>query len=104
MASYPPTMNTDQGYYDFHLLICTNARDNGKADCASKGSLQMLEELKKWAKEQKFQKKIRIQKAGCLDRCAEGIACVAYPKGEWIVNATTNDIEAMKKFIAERAR
>lgn len=97
-------MNQDQGYYDFHLLICTNARDNGKADCASKGSMQMVEELKKWAKSQNFSKKIRIQKAGCLDRCAHGVAAVAYPKGEWILDATTQDLDAMKKFITERAQ
>ncbi len=65
--------------------------------------MKMLEELKVWAKTQKFSKKIRINKSGCLGRCADGIACVAYPSAEWIVNATFSDLEEMKKFILERA-
>lgn len=100
---YLAPMKTDQGYYDFHFLICTNARENGK-DCASKGAEKILQELKSWSKTQKFSKKIRINKSGCLDRCAEGTVCVAYPSAEWIVNAGPGDIEAMKKFITERAQ
>lgn len=88
---------------EFHFLICTNARENGK-DCASKGAQQMLDELKSWAKTQNFSKKIRINKSGCLDRCAEGVVCVAYPSAEWIVNAATGDIQEMKKFISQRAQ
>jgi len=88
---------------DFHFLICTNSKENGK-DCSTKGSLQMLEELKAWSKTQGFSKKVRINKSGCLGRCEEGVVAVAYPAGEWIVNAGTHDLEAMKKFIAERAK
>ena len=87
---------------DFHFFICTNAKEKG-GDCASKGSLQMLEELKAWSRSQTFAKKIRINKSGCLGRCEEGIAAVAYPSAEWIVNAGTADLEEMKKFILDRA-
>jgi len=86
---------------EFHFLICTNVKENGK-DCASKGALQVLEELKSWSKTQSFSKKVRINKSGCLGRCEEGIAAVAYPSAEWIVNARTSDLEEMKKFILER--
>ncbi len=88
---------------EFHFLICTNVKESGK-DCSSKGGLQMLEELKAWSKTQSFAKKIRINKSGCLGRCEEGVAAVAYPSAEWIVNATTSDLEAMKQFISERAK
>ena len=96
-------MIIDRNKFDFHFFICTNTRENGK-DCASKGSVLMLEELKQWAKTQKFSKKIRINKSGCLDRCAEGVACVAYPSAEWIINASTSDLDEMKRFIQERAQ
>ena len=95
-------MNVVPSNLDFHFLICTNARENGK-DCASKGSVQILDELKAWAKTQNFSKKIRINKSGCLDRCSEGVVCAVYPSAEWIVNAGLEDIESMKKFIKERA-
>ena len=95
-------MNVVPSHLDFHFLICTNARENGN-DCASKGAMQILEELKSWSKTQKFSKKIRINKSGCLDRCAEGVVAVAYPSAEWIVNAGTADIDEMKRFILARA-
>lgn len=64
--------------------------------------MTILEELKSWSKTLKLPKKIRINKSGCLGRCEEGVTCVAYPAGEWIVNSSTTDIEQMKKFILER--
>lgn len=88
---------------DFHFFICTNAKEKG-GDCATKGSLQMLEELKSWARDQKFSKKIRINKSGCLGRCEEGIVAVAYPQNDWIVNAKSSDLEEMKQFIQVRAQ
>lgn len=94
-------MNEVPSKLDFHFLICTNARENGK-DCAAKGANLMLEELKAWAKTQGFSKKMRINKSGCLGRCEEGVVAVAYPSSEWIINASTNDLEEMKKFIAKR--
>jgi (2Fe-2S) ferredoxin len=96
-------MNIVPPNIEFHFLICTNARENGN-DCASKGSLKLLEELKSWAKTQNFSKKIRINKSGCLDRCAEGVVAVAYPSAEWIVNAGVSDLDSMKKFIQERVK
>lgn len=88
---------------DFHFFICTNVKEKG-GDCSSKGSVQMLEELKAWAKTQSFSKKIRINKSGCLGRCEEGMVAVAYPSNEWIINARSQDLEAMKQFILERAK
>lgn len=64
----------------------------------------MLEDLKSWAKTQNFQKKVRINKSGCLGRCEEGVVCAAYPTNEWVIDASMGDLEAMKKFIEERAR
>ncbi len=96
-------MNVVPGKIDFHFLICTNSKESGK-DCSSKGAMQILEELKAWSKTQSFGKKIRINKSGCLGRCEEGVAAVAYPSAEWIVNATTSDLEAMKQFILDRTK
>ena len=30
--------------------------------------------------------KIRVQRAGCLDRCEEGPTCVVYPDGVWYLS------------------
>lgn len=95
-------MKQDQKFFDFHLLICTNKRAVGE-DCLSKGSEKLIEELKPWLKSEL--KKIgkedrgRINKSGCLGRCGEGIACVAYPSGEWFTDVKTEDVEKLKDWI-----
>ncbi len=102
-------MKTDsQKQFDLHVFICTNQRENGD-DCCQKGAEAIQQELKKWSKtkecsEQLKGKRIRINKAGCLDRCKDGVACVVYPQGEWILNATPDDVDAIKANIIAIAR
>jgi (2Fe-2S) ferredoxin len=105
-------MKQDQNFYDFHFFVCTNQKENGK-DCASKGSAELFSKLKDWSRNLKPEdlkgKKIRVNKAGCLNRCAEGIACVAYPKAEWIVEVNgVDDLETLEtkilKMLGEESR
>jgi len=37
--------------------------------------------------------KIRVNKAGCLDRCADGPVMVIYPEGIWYTFVDTDDVE-----------
>lgn len=37
--------------------------------------------------------KVRINKAGCLDRCEEGPVVVVYPEGVWYTYVDQNDID-----------
>ena len=37
--------------------------------------------------------KIRVNKAGCLDRCEEGPVCVVYPEGVWYTYIDEEDID-----------
>ena len=39
------------------------------------------------------QGKIRINQAGCLDRCEEGPVLVVYPQGTWYTFVDTQDID-----------
>jgi (2Fe-2S) ferredoxin len=66
-----------------HLFICTNSKPNGK-DCASKGSVELLEAVKSKAKENaSWHGRVRVNRAGCLGQCEKGIASVMYPKSQW---------------------
>lgn len=103
-------MKQDQNYFDFHLLVCTNERGKGREDCFSKGAPELIEELKPWVKEEMKRLgkdgRARVNKTGCLGRCDEGIACVAYPGGEWFteVRPKEKDIERMKEWIREQLK
>jgi len=37
--------------------------------------------------------KVRINQAGCLDRCAEGPIIVVYPEGVWYTYVDRSDID-----------
>jgi (2Fe-2S) ferredoxin len=36
---------------------------------------------------------VRVNQAGCLDRCEEGPICVIYPEGAWYTYVAETDID-----------
>jgi (2Fe-2S) ferredoxin len=78
--------------YDFHVFCCTNRRADGVGCCASKGAEELHAHLKKRTKELGIQR-VRINKAGCLDACKQGVAVVVYPQGEWHQCTTIEDMD-----------
>lgn len=91
-------MKTDADFYDLHVLVCTNDKSNG---CAEKGGQEIVNKLKDWSKKAGLHGKIRVNKSGCLGRCESGVACVAYPRGEWAIDVSANDLEAIQKWIVD---
>lgn len=84
-------------FYQHHLFFCTNQRDDS-ADrpwCAQCGSV----ELRNWAKSRIKQLKlagpagVRVNIAGCLDRCELGPTLVVYPEGVWYTYIDEDDLE-----------
>jgi (2Fe-2S) ferredoxin len=37
--------------------------------------------------------KVRVNKAGCMDRCEEGPVCVVYPEGVWYTYIDETDVD-----------
>ena len=81
-------------YYEAHVFCCTNRRQDGhpRGSCADKGSEDLRDYMKNRARELGL-KKVRINNAGCLDRCELGPTLVIYPEGVWYTCATTADID-----------
>ena len=62
-------------YYDKHVFFCCNQREPGdRPCCAAKGAAEMRDYAKKRVKQLGLagEGKVRINQAGCLDRCEEG--------------------------------
>jgi len=82
-------------YYRHHVFFCLNQREAGKECCAAQGA----ERLQSFAKARikslglSGQGSIRINKAGCLDRCELGPVLVVYPQGTWYTAIDEQDIE-----------
>jgi (2Fe-2S) ferredoxin len=93
-------------YYDAHVFCCTNRRPAGhpRGSCADKGSEDLRDYMKNRAKELGL-KKVRINSAGCLDRCELGPTVVIYPEGVWYSAPTKEDIdEILQKHLIEGGR
>lgn len=84
-------------YYRYHVFFCVNQRVGGQACCADKGAVSMRDyakaRIKKLGLDGKGQ--VRINQAGCLDRCAQGPTIVVYPEGIWYSYSDTRDIDAI---------
>ncbi len=67
--------------YDHHIFICANQKAEGKKCCTESFGLEAVQKMRLLVRDAGLQKKIRIQKAGCLDVCQQGPALVVYPEG-----------------------
>ena len=82
-------------YYQYHVFFCTNLREDGTACCQRFNAKEMRDYAKKRSKELGLagQGKVRINTAGCLDRCAEGPVLVVYPDATWYSYVDRDDID-----------
>ena len=89
-------MEDSPSEYKVHVFVCTNDKKSSNC-CGLLGAEDLRKALKDWSKEKpEWRKKIRINNAGCLDRCSEGIAVAIYPQNKWFVNARTKDLDTLK--------
>ncbi len=81
-------------FYRLHVFVCTNRRPEGhpRGSCAAHGSEALRDYLKARAKELGLGD-VRINSAGCLDRCELGPTLVVYPEGVWYGFKTHEDID-----------
>jgi (2Fe-2S) ferredoxin len=82
-------------YFEKHVFFCINQRDEGAECCANCGANDAQAYAKERIKALKKSGagKIRINRAGCLDRCDEGPVIVVYPEGVWYRYVDQTDIE-----------
>ena len=82
-------------YFEHHVFFCCNKRDPPEKCCADAGAADMQAYAKGRIKELKLNGKgnVRINKAGCLDRCEEGPCMVVYPEAVWYTYVDREDID-----------
>lgn len=81
-------------YYSRHVFCCENVRPEGhpRGCCKEKGGTKLRNYLKARAKELGLSD-VRINTAGCLDRCELGPTMVIYPEGVWYHYGSIEDAE-----------
>jgi (2Fe-2S) ferredoxin len=84
-------------FYQHHVFFCLNQRDAGatRPSCAGCGAKHMQEHAKKRIKQLGLagEGKVRINQAGCLDRCELGPVLVVYPEAVWYTYVDESDID-----------
>ena len=83
-------------YYQRHLFFCCNQREGtDRPSCNGKGASAMRDYAKPRVKELELsgEGKVRVNQAGCLDRCNEGPCAVVYPEGVWYTYVDRTDID-----------
>ncbi len=82
-------------YYQRHIFFCLNQRENGEDCCADHGAKAGFDHCKSRIKKEDLAGPggVRVNKAGCLDRCAGGPVAVVYPEGVWYTFVDESDID-----------
>jgi len=82
-------------YFKHHIFFCTNQRENGEACCNTYNATAMRDYCKQRVKAlgDKVPGKVRVNNAGCLDRCEAGPVLVIYPQAVWYTYSSERDID-----------
>jgi (2Fe-2S) ferredoxin len=90
-----PAAKPTISYYERHIFFCLNERKNGEACCAQFAAQAAFDRCKIQIKAAGLSGpgKVRVNKAGCLDRCAAGPVAVVYPEAVWYSFVDLADID-----------
>ncbi|MDO8279714.1 MAG: (2Fe-2S) ferredoxin domain-containing protein [Burkholderiaceae bacterium] len=90
-----PTKPPPPSYFERHIFFCLNQRDNGDACCADHNAQAAFDRCKAQVKAANLSGpgQVRVNKAGCMDRCAGGPVAVVYPEAVWYTYVDEQDID-----------
>jgi (2Fe-2S) ferredoxin len=93
--SAAPSAAAPDSYYQRHIFFCLNQRENGEDSCANHRAQQGFDRCKSQVKAAGLAGpgQVRVNKAGCLDRCAGGPVVVVYPEAVWYTYVDAHDID-----------
>jgi len=82
-------------FYKYHVFFCTNQREPGDSCCNNHGANELRNYAKDRVKALGLNKPgaVRINSAGCMERCDLGPVLVIYPQGIWYTFVDKEDID-----------
>lgn len=83
------------GFFKHHIFFCCNQRQGGKPCCNDHGATEVREYAKARVKALGLSGagRVRVNMAGCLDRCELGPVLVVYPEETWYTYVDREDID-----------
>ena len=94
-TSITSTAPSAPSYFERHIFFCLNERKSGEECCAQHQAQEAFDHCKKLVKTAGLSGpgQVRVNKAGCMDRCAAGPVAVVYPEAVWYTYVDQQDIE-----------
>jgi (2Fe-2S) ferredoxin len=88
-------MSKAKSYYERHIFFCLNERQNGELCCAQQRAQEAFDRCKSQVKALGLAGpgKVRVNRAGCMDRCSAGPIVVVYPEAVWYTYVDEHDID-----------
>ncbi len=82
-------------HFSHHVFFCCNQRAAGENCCNNHGASDLRDYAKSKVKSLKLsgEGKVRVNMAGCLDRCDLGPVIVVYPEEVWYTYVDREDID-----------
>lgn len=89
------SMLAAMSYYRYHVFFCTNLREDGTASCEQHGAKALRDYMKQRIKDLQMAGPggVRVNTAGCMDRCALGPVMAVYPEAVWYTYVDQDDID-----------
>ena len=84
------------------VFVCTNQRAEGeRVCCAAQGSVELHAQLKDLVKARGLKGRVRVCKAGCMDRCEQGPNVMIFPESTWLSGVHEADLPGVVDRIAQ---
>lgn len=95
MTAPQAPLSLSPSYYQRHIFFCLNERKSGEDSCANQNAQAGFDRCKSQVKAAGLSGpgQVRVNKAGCLDRCAAGPVAVVYPEAVWYTYVDEHDID-----------
>jgi (2Fe-2S) ferredoxin len=100
-----PTI-AQMSYYKHHVFFCLNERANGENACTQHGAQAAFDRCKSRVKAAGLAGPggVRVNRAGCMDRCAGGPVAVVYPEAVWYSFIDEQDIDEIVESHLQQGR
>ncbi len=94
-AGSAPGPGSSASYFQRHIFFCLNERKSGEASCSQHNAQAGFDRCKAQVRAAGLAGpgQVRVNKAGCLDRCAGGPVAVVYPEAVWYTYVDEADID-----------
>jgi (2Fe-2S) ferredoxin/predicted O-methyltransferase YrrM len=78
--------------FRFHVFLCDQQKPDGVPCCTARGSVQLLETLRREINARGLEDEVQVTTCGSLGLCEHGPNLIVYPEGIWYSGVTPADV------------